>query len=83
MSIVTTQTVEETEEELVDMAAAAVRQCNWTIGEVASKWTERYASGRTDADFAALIGSSQRTVNDARRAVQVFSLARRAKHNFT
>ena len=49
------------------MAAAAVRQSNWTIGETASKWTERYASGRTDADFAELIGSSQPVVNTARR----------------
>ena len=59
--------VEETEQQLIDMAAAAVNASNWTIGEAASKWTERYASGRTDADFAEMIGSSQQIVNYARR----------------
>lgn len=67
-----TQQAEETEQQLIDMAAAAVRQSNWTIGEAASKWTERYASGRTDADFAELIDSSQSVVNRARNIYDRF-----------
>ena len=87
MPIPQTQVVaeaEETEQQLIDRAAAAVRQSNWIIGEAAGKWTERYSSGRTDADFAELIGSSQRTVNDARRVADRFgSLAPRAKLLFS
>lgn len=73
---------EETEQQLIDMAADAVRKSNWTIGKAASKWTERYASGRTDADFAELIGASQQSVNFARRIFDRF-YSRGSKHNFT
>lgn len=81
MSTITTIEAEVTEQQLIDMAADAVRQSNWTIGEAASKWTERYSAGRTDAEFAELIGSSQPVVNTSRRMHERF-YSRRNKHNF-
>ena len=72
---------EATEQQLVEVAAAAIKQSNWIIGEAASKWTERYAAGRTDADFAELIGSSQQVVNYARRVHERF-YNHGCKHNF-
>jgi hypothetical protein len=45
--------------ELVNTAQEAVSHCRWVVGECAGKWTQRYARGRTDADFAALIGLSE------------------------
>src|SRR6266403_2119130 len=53
-----TKRVEESEEQLVSRAQDAVSQCRWVVGECAARWTERYARGRTDGDFAALIGLS-------------------------
>ncbi len=81
VTVTITQRAEDTEQQLIDMAAAAVRQSNWTIGEAASKWTELYASGRTDEDFAELIGSSRQVVNYARRVYDRFC-PRGGKHNF-
>jgi hypothetical protein len=83
MSAITTIEAEVTEQQLIDMAADAVRQSNWTIGEAASKWTERYAAGRTDADFGELIGCSQPTVNLARRVFDRFLLRRNKHEDFT
>jgi ParB family chromosome partitioning protein len=80
--LTTTIEAEATEQQLIDVASAAVKQSNWVIGEAASKWTERYAAGRTDADFAELIGSSQPAVSYARRVYSQF-LSRRDKHDFT
>ena len=34
-----------TEDDLVAVAQEAISQCNWLIGECASRWTERYAKG--------------------------------------
>src|SRR5690606_28543509 len=42
------------------------------LGECASEWTQRYANGRTDADFAELVGSTQPRVNEARRVCERF-----------
>lgn len=68
-------------QDLIAAAAAAVKQSNWVIGEAASKWTERYAAGRTDGDFAELIGSSQPTVNQCRKVWERFN-CRGNKHDF-
>ncbi len=78
-----TQQAEETEQQLIDMAAAAVRQSNWTIGEAASKWTERHARGRSDADFADLIGTSRESVNKARRVYDRFLVRRTNFEHFS
>ena len=31
----------ETEQELISAARLAISNCNWTVGECASQWTER------------------------------------------
>ncbi|MCH8828340.1 MAG: hypothetical protein IID45_02050 [Planctomycetes bacterium] len=67
-----TQTL-ETEEELVTQAQRAVSQCNWTVGECAVKWTRKYAKGRTDADFAALVGLSADQIFQRRRVSETFA----------
>lgn len=65
--------IRESEDELIRTAELAVSQCRWTVGECASKWTKRYAKGRTDADFAALIGLSGDQVFQRRRVWESFS----------
>lgn len=57
---------------LVDATRAAVSRCNWFVGRAAAEWTERYASGRTDADFAALVGLSSDQVYQRRRVWETF-----------
>lgn len=63
----------ESEEELITTAQQAISQCNWVVGECAAKWTERYAKGRTDTDFSALIGLSPDQVYQRRRVWETFS----------
>lgn len=70
---------EESEEQLVNIAQEAVSHCRWVVGECAAKWTQRYARGRTDADFAALIGLSGDQVYQRRRVWESFG---RAKDEF-
>ncbi len=64
--------VRETEEELVDKAQQAVSQSNWVVGECAAKWTQKYARGRTDADFAVLVGLSADQIFQRRRVWETF-----------
>ena len=64
---------EATEDRLVEVAQTAVSRCNWVIGECAASWTERYAHGRTDADFAGLIGLSGDQVYQRRRVWETFA----------
>jgi hypothetical protein len=71
-----TERVEESEEQLVNRAQEAVSQCRWVVGECAARWTERYARGRTDADFAALIGLSGDQVFQRRRVWETFAAVR-------
>jgi hypothetical protein len=63
----------ETEEELISKAQVAVSQSNWVVGECAYKWTQRYARGRGDGDFAALLGLSSDQVFQRRRVWQTFA----------
>ncbi|MBM79108.1 MAG: hypothetical protein CMJ78_00765 [Planctomycetaceae bacterium] len=62
----------ETEEELIAKAQASISQCNWVVGECASKWTQKYAKGRTDADFGELVGLSPDQVYQRRRVWETF-----------
>ena len=62
----------ETEDELVLRAQQALSRCNWEIG-VCGRVTQRYARGRTDADFGALIGLSGDQVYQRRRVWATFS----------
>ncbi|NNJ24483.1 hypothetical protein [Alienimonas chondri] len=63
----------ETESQLVETAQIAVSRCNWVVGRCAAEWTERYARGRTDADFAALVGLSADQVYQRRRVWETFA----------
>ena len=58
---------------IVEAARLAVSQCNWVIGQCAAEWTERYAEGRTDGDFAELIGLSSDQVYQRRRVWETFA----------
>lgn len=62
----------ETETGLISHAQQAVSRCNWTVGECAMKWTRKYAKGRTDADFAAMVGLSPDQVYQRRRVSETF-----------
>jgi len=64
--------VPETEEQLIEKAQVAVSQCNWVVGECAVKWTQKYARGRTDADFAVLVGLSADQIFQRRRVWETF-----------
>lgn len=64
--------ITETEVQLIDTAQAAVSQCNWVVGECASKWTKKYARGRTDAEFAQEIGLTPDQVYQRRRVWETF-----------
>jgi len=63
----------ETEETLVEKARTALSQCNWVVGECASRWTEKYARDRTDADFGNMVGLSADQVFQRRRVWQTFN----------
>src|ERR1700733_3775328 len=65
--------IRESEEELVSRAQVAVSQSNWVVGECASKWTQKYARGRTDADFAVLLGLTADQVFQRRRVWETFA----------
>ncbi len=65
--------ITESEDELISRAQVAVSQCNWSVGECAYKWTEKYARGRTDADFGVLVGLSPDQVFQRRRVWETFA----------
>jgi len=65
--------ITESEEELISRAQVAVSQCNWAVGECAHKWTQKYARGRTDADFAAQLGLSADQIFQRRRVWETFA----------
>jgi hypothetical protein len=72
-SMATKQTeTTDSEEQIITRAQSAVSQCNWVVGECAAAWTEKYAKGRTDADFAALVGLSADQVYQRRRVAETF-----------
>ena len=66
------QPADETEQQLIDAAVAAVSSCNWTIGRCASEWTRRYGRGRTDEDFAKLVGLQRDHVTKRRLVWEKF-----------
>lgn len=61
-----------TESTLVDRAKSAISSCNWVVGECASEWTVKFAKGRTDADFANLVGLTADQVYQRRRVWERF-----------
>ncbi len=71
MNSIATST-KETEEALVDRARNSISESNWVVGECAARWTKKFARGRTDGDFAALIGLSSDQVYQRRRVWEKF-----------
>lgn len=65
--------MKETEADLIQRAQLALSSCNWEVGECAALWTKRFARGRTDADFANLIGLSGDQVYQRRRVWETFA----------
>jgi hypothetical protein len=63
----------ETEADLVVRAQLSISHCQWEVGECAALWTKRFARGRTDVDFAQLIGLSPDQVYQRRRVWETFS----------
>jgi hypothetical protein len=64
---------EMTEQQIVEAVKVAIAQidvCKWEVGRLAHEWTERYANGRTDEDFAKLAGLTRANVQQRR---QVFA----------
>lgn len=62
-----------TEQQLIQVAQLAISSCNWTVGECAAQWTQRFAKGRTDADFGSSIGLSGDQVYQRRRVWETFA----------
>lgn len=76
--------VQEAEEQtLVRRAAEAVSNSDWIVGECASLWCQRYARGRTDADFAALIDMGAESVAQRRRVWETFADVRESYPGLT
>lgn len=73
MSSAIEPTVTETEQELIATAQLALSSCNWTVGECASKWCQRYSRGRTDADFGAIVGLSGEQIYQRRRVWESYA----------
>ena len=71
----------ESEEKLISLARDAVSQCNWVVGECASKWTHKYAHGRTDHDFGQMVGLSSDQIYQRRRVWTKFGDTYRAFSN--
>ncbi len=63
----------ESESALIQRAQQALSHCNWEVGECAAVWTKRFARGRTDADFATLVGLSADQVYQRRRVWETFA----------
>ena len=62
----------ESEQQLIAAARDAVSQCNWVVGECATKWTKKYAKGRTDADFGQMVGLTADQIYQRRRVWEAF-----------
>tara|TARA_R110002095_G_scaffold159356_1_gene138161 strand:- start:660 stop:1478 length:819 start_codon:yes stop_codon:yes gene_type:complete len=68
----TESTSKMTEDQLIDRAREALSDSSWVIGECAAQWTKKYAKGRTDADFGAMVGLSGDQVYQRRRVWETF-----------
>ncbi len=69
----TTVAGKDTESDLISRAQQALSRCNWEVGECAGTWTKRFARGRTDADFAELVGLSGDQIYQRRRVWETFA----------
>ena len=65
--------ITESEEELVSRSRSPSASATGSSAKCADKWTEKYARGRTDADFANLLGLSPDQVFQRRRIWETFA----------
>ncbi len=63
-----------TEETLIDRARAAVGLEAWTVGECASIWVQKYARGRSDGEFAVMVGLEREQIWARRRVYETFKI---------
>lgn len=68
-----TSSAKITEADLIAQAQQALSHCNWEVGDCAAQWTKRFARGRTDADFATLVGLSADQIFQRRRVWETFA----------
>lgn len=69
------------EEKVVTDAQMADSEAKWFIGEAAHLWLERYARGRSDADFGAMLGTSGDQIAIRRRTFARFRDLRKLYKN--
>ncbi len=61
------------EQELIDLARETQSEAEWIVGRCAALWTQKYARGRTDADFAVLVGQTTDQIYSKRRVWETFA----------
>ena len=67
------QSTEITDEKsLIRRVIESTSQNNWLVGECAAIWTDRFSSGRTDADFAKLVDLTVDQIQARRRVYDRF-----------
>lgn len=64
---------EETEASLINLAQLSISKTNWEVGECAMIWMKRFSRGRTDSDFAAVVGLNVDQVYQRRRVWEAFA----------
>jgi hypothetical protein len=60
------------ESDVIIRSRKSVSEANWEVGRTASEWLKRFARGRTDADFAELVGLTSDQVYARRRVWEKF-----------
>lgn len=66
------QQVEETEEQLIARCRDRISRTAWAVGKDAAKWKAEFANGRTDTDFADMVGMSREQVTQRRLVYERF-----------
>lgn len=64
---------DKAEQELIEWARSIITKSAWSLGEAASEWCQKYARGRTDADFAALLDCKPDYISERRRVYETFA----------
>jgi len=64
---------EQSEQQLIETSRAADSAAAWVVGECAFLWTQKYAKGRKDSDFARMIGMESEQVAQRRRVYEAFA----------
>lgn len=78
---VLTSTEHASEDALIQEARTLANDTHWRLGQLAAEWTEKYSRGRTDKEFAALIGEKTSWVAQRRLIWETFSHMRHQMPN--